>query len=68
VPVKYQHQTPQYTYTTIQGKTQLSMIGNLFSGLFGKTDAEITDTVFFDVSIGGSNLFIRNSYFFKDFN
>jgi len=53
VPVKYQHQTPQYTYTTIQGKTQLSMIGNLFSGLFGKTDAEITDTVFFDVSIGG---------------
>lgn len=38
--------------------TQLPMIGNLFSGLFGggggKTDAEITDTVFFDISIGGS--------------
>ena len=36
--------------------TQLPMIGNLFSGLFGggKSDAEITDTVFFDISIGGS--------------
>jgi cyclophilin family peptidyl-prolyl cis-trans isomerase len=33
--------------------TQLPMIGNFFSGLFGKTDAEITDTVFFDISIGG---------------
>lgn len=32
--------------------TQLQ-IGNLFSGLFGKTDAEITESVFFDVSIGG---------------
>lgn len=54
--IKYQQQ--QHPYTSIfipQGSkmTQLSMIGNLFSGLFGKTDAEITDTVFFDVSIGG---------------
>lgn len=29
------------------------MIGGLFQGLFGKTDAEITDTVYFDISIGG---------------
>ena len=32
-------------------------IGNFFSGIFGggKTDAEITDTVFFDISIDGKN-------------
>ena len=41
------------TSNAIRENTQLSMIGNLFSGLFGKTDAEITDTVFFDISIGG---------------
>ncbi|GFH54636.1 peptidyl-prolyl cis-trans isomerase B [Chaetoceros tenuissimus] len=35
--------------------TQLG-IGNLFAGLFGKTDAEITDTVYFDVSIGGQDV------------
>jgi Peptidyl-prolyl cis-trans isomerase (rotamase) - cyclophilin family len=45
---RHYHQTSSPKETT-----QLSMIGNLFSGLFGKTDAEITDTVFFDVSIGG---------------
>jgi hypothetical protein len=28
-------------------------IGGMFQSFFGKTDAEITDTVFFDVSIGG---------------
>jgi len=28
-------------------------IGGLFQGLFGKTDADITDTVFFDISIDG---------------
>jgi cyclophilin family peptidyl-prolyl cis-trans isomerase len=35
--------------------TSLPMIGNLFSGLFGggTTSAEITDTVYFDISIGG---------------
>jgi Cyclophilin type peptidyl-prolyl cis-trans isomerase/CLD len=32
---------------------QLHMIGGLFQGLFGKTDAEITDTVYFDIDIGG---------------
>ena len=31
------------------------MVGNFFAGLFGKTDAEITETVFFDVSIGGQD-------------
>lgn len=31
--------------------TQLHMIGGLFQGLFGKTDAEITDTVYFDIEI-----------------
>jgi len=34
-------------------KTSLNMIDTLFSSLFGKKDAEITDTVFFDVDIGG---------------
>jgi hypothetical protein len=29
------------------------MIGGFFDGLFGKKDAEITDTVYFDISIGG---------------
>jgi hypothetical protein len=29
------------------------MIGGLFQGMFGKKDAEITDTVYFDISIGG---------------
>ena len=33
--------------------TALPMIGGLFQGLFGKSDAAITDTVFFDISIGG---------------
>eukprot|EP00978_Attheya_sp_CCMP212_P049389 scaffold659221_cov63-Attheya_sp.AAC.3 len=35
------------------GGTQLHMIGGFFDGLFGKKDAEITDTVYFDISIGG---------------
>uniref|UniRef100_A0A6U2SM54 Peptidyl-prolyl cis-trans isomerase n=1 Tax=Leptocylindrus danicus TaxID=163516 RepID=A0A6U2SM54_9STRA len=33
--------------------TSLNMIGGFIEGLFGKKDAEITDTVYFDVSIGG---------------
>lgn len=30
-------------------------IGGMFQGLFGKTDAEITDTVYFDIAIDGEN-------------
>lgn len=33
--------------------TDLQMIGGMFAGLFGKKDAEITDTVYFDLAIGG---------------
>jgi hypothetical protein len=36
-----------------QQTTQLNMVGGLFQGLFGKKDAKITDTVFFDISIDG---------------
>jgi Cyclophilin type peptidyl-prolyl cis-trans isomerase/CLD len=35
--------------------TELQMIGGLFQGLFGKKDAEITDTVYFDIAIDGVN-------------
>ena len=31
--------------------TELQMIGGMFSGLFGKKDAEVTQTVFFDINI-----------------
>eukprot|EP00977_Amphora_coffeiformis_P011497 scaffold2767_cov177-Amphora_coffeaeformis.AAC.71 len=34
-------------------QTELAMIGGLLQGLFGKTEAEITDKVYFDVSIDG---------------
>ena len=34
--------------------TELPMIGGLFQGLFGKKDAEITDTVYFDIAIDGT--------------
>jgi Cyclophilin type peptidyl-prolyl cis-trans isomerase/CLD len=34
--------------------SELPMIGGFFQGFFGKKDAEITDTVYFDVSIDGS--------------
>lgn len=51
-PERHRHGHHHQTFIPKE-TTQLSMIGNLFSGLFGKTDAEITDTVFFDVSIGG---------------
>ena len=40
---------------TTSSSTELPMIGGLFQGLFGKKDAEITDTVYFDVSIDGTN-------------
>lgn len=35
--------------------SELHMIGGLFQGLFGKTDAEITETVYFDIDIGGED-------------
>ena len=41
----------QYTTTG----TNLRMIGGLFQGMFGKKDAEITDTVYFDISIDGAS-------------
>jgi Cyclophilin type peptidyl-prolyl cis-trans isomerase/CLD len=41
------------TSASPSSSTAVSMIGGLFDGLFGKKEAEITDTVFFDVSIGG---------------
>ena len=40
--------------STTSSSSSLPMIGNLFSGLFGgggETTAEITETVFFDISI-----------------
>merc|ERR1719343_1780369 len=33
--------------------TELNMIGGFISGMFGKSDAEITKKVYFDISIGG---------------
>jgi hypothetical protein len=35
------------------GGTELNMIGGMMQGLFGKKTADITETVFFDVSIDG---------------
>jgi hypothetical protein len=45
--------TTTTTPFTTFSNTQLHMIGNLFQGIFGAKDAEITDTVYFDVAIGG---------------
>lgn len=42
------------TITTTTTTTQLPMIGGLFQGLFGKTTADITDTVYFDINIDGN--------------
>ena len=33
--------------------SQLPMIGGLFQGIFGQKDAEITESVFFDIDIDG---------------
>ena len=41
--------------TTTRTPTELPMIGGLIQGLFGKKDAEITDTVYFDIAIDGAN-------------
>ena len=43
--------TTPVAYT--QKRTALPMIGGLLDGIFGQKDAEVTDTVYFDVSIGG---------------
>eukprot|EP00563_Minutocellus_polymorphus_P004375 CAMPEP_0181046328 /NCGR_PEP_ID=MMETSP1070-20121207/14286_1 /TAXON_ID=265543 /ORGANISM="Minutocellus polymorphus, Strain NH13" /LENGTH=231 /DNA_ID=CAMNT_0023124923 /DNA_START=23 /DNA_END=718 /DNA_ORIENTATION=+ len=41
------------TSSSSRGSTELQMIGGIFSGLFGQKSADITTTVFFDVSIDG---------------
>jgi len=41
------------TVTTTELNVAPPMIGGMIQGLFGKTDAEITDTVYFDVAIDG---------------
>lgn len=35
---------------------ELNMIGGFISGMFGKKDAEVTDTVYFDMSLDGESL------------
>lgn len=37
----------------VASTTQLPMFDGLLSALFGKTDAEVTETVFFDIDIDG---------------
>ena len=39
--------------STSTSTTELSMIGGLFQGIFGQKEAEITEKVFFDISIDG---------------
>lgn len=41
--------------TAVSAVAPTMMIGGFFSGLVGKKDAEITDTVYFDVQIGGKD-------------
>jgi Cyclophilin type peptidyl-prolyl cis-trans isomerase/CLD len=36
--------------------SELKMVGGFIQGFFGKKEAEITDTVFFDISIEGENV------------
>jgi hypothetical protein len=43
--------SPSFTNKQTSTSSELQMIGGMFQGLFGKKDAEITDRVFFDVSI-----------------
>merc|ERR1719183_714989 len=45
--------TVSTTTTTATTSTSLPMIGGMFQGLFGKKDADITETVYFDISIDG---------------
>ncbi|GAX21023.1 hypothetical protein FisN_1Lh305 [Fistulifera solaris] len=44
--------TPKPMLQQTHVSTTSLQIGGMFQSFFGKTDAEITDTVFFDVSIG----------------
>eukprot|EP00980_Cylindrotheca_fusiformis_P024522 scaffold11982_cov89-Cylindrotheca_fusiformis.AAC.4 len=39
--------------TTTTTTTELPMIGGLLQGLFGTTDAEITESVYFDMELDG---------------
>ena len=43
------------SHTTVTSTTELHMIGGLLQGLFGKKEAEITDAVYFDIAIDGTN-------------
>ena len=38
----------------VRSSTDLNMIGGLFQGIFGQKDADITETVFFDIDIDGN--------------
>ncbi len=49
---------PSFTTKSLSTSTQLPMIGDFFSGLFGgggETSADVTETVFFDISIDGES-------------
>jgi len=37
-----------------QKNSERPMIGGMFQGMFGKKDAEITESVYFDISIDGN--------------
>jgi hypothetical protein len=52
VPPPHQHR--RSTLKDASKSSQLHMIGGFIQGLFGKKDAEITDTVYFDMLIDGS--------------
>ena len=41
--------------TTTTSTTEVAMIGGFFSGFFGQKDAEVTDTVYFDIAIDGES-------------
>jgi hypothetical protein len=47
---------PRPTAKTATSTTELRMIGGFFQGLFGKTDATITDQVYFDIAIDGEKV------------
>jgi Cyclophilin type peptidyl-prolyl cis-trans isomerase/CLD len=47
---------PSFVATSWSISSDLHMIGGLFQGLLGKSDAEITDTVYFDIDIDGNKV------------